>query len=316
LSKQYHQISVSHEDRPGKPLSDLRLVAVVGTWHEADIVQATVMNCFTQGCDEVLIVDNDSPDNTCLLAEQAGAKIADVFRTDYYLEAVRLHRINRVFVEAAKRHAGNDLWCLAIDADELPQGHSGKTLRQMLRDFGRAYDTVGAVAFDHYPTGEPENVLGKHPADYQPMGMFRGRLGSNEGYWKHPLVFYPAGAGWQNCFSRGMHLPYSLGMAPLRSPVKPILIHHFPFRGRRETYLRLTRLCKDQNGQPHRSVTDDRDISGQGAIRRYRHLDDVYAQRWERIRIPHDQGFSGRLEVKHWSAYFSPEDYEPKRWYM
>ena len=54
-------------------LDDFRLFAIIGTWMEADVIEATVRNAFTQGCERVFLVDNDSPDDTVERALAAGA---------------------------------------------------------------------------------------------------------------------------------------------------------------------------------------------------------------------------------------------------
>ena len=57
------------------------LYAIVVTWMEADVIAATVRNAFAQGCERVLLVDNDSPDDTVAKAEAAGAELARSFST-------------------------------------------------------------------------------------------------------------------------------------------------------------------------------------------------------------------------------------------
>ena len=56
----------------GDPLDRFGLYAIVVTWMEADVIEATVPNALAQGCDRVLLVDNDSPDDTVPEAEAAG----------------------------------------------------------------------------------------------------------------------------------------------------------------------------------------------------------------------------------------------------
>ena len=54
-------------------LARFRLFAVLGTWMEADIVEATVANARAQGCERVYVVDNGSSDETVEAARSAGA---------------------------------------------------------------------------------------------------------------------------------------------------------------------------------------------------------------------------------------------------
>ena len=72
------------------PLHPVRLFGIVGTWCEADVIEATVQNAFAQGCERVFIVDNESPDDTLERAAAAGAEIGSVYHTDYYEESRRL----------------------------------------------------------------------------------------------------------------------------------------------------------------------------------------------------------------------------------
>src|SRR5580704_571314 len=77
------------EANPARPDPSLpvRLFAIVGTWCEEDVIEATVHNAFAQGCERVFIVDNASPDDTLKRAVAAGAEIARVYPTDYYDES-------------------------------------------------------------------------------------------------------------------------------------------------------------------------------------------------------------------------------------
>jgi hypothetical protein len=54
---------VVQRPNPASPdvLDDFKLFAVVGAWMEEDVIEATVRNAFTQGCERVFLVDNESP---------------------------------------------------------------------------------------------------------------------------------------------------------------------------------------------------------------------------------------------------------------
>jgi hypothetical protein len=316
LSLAYKPMGVMHAAVKKQPF---KLLACVGTWHDADIIGATVRNCLAQGCDEVFIIDNDSPDDTVAVAREAGAKIADVYHTDFYLEAIRLHRMNSFMEMATREQIANDgIWWLTIDADEFVQGPNQLTLREYLVQLAPWYNIVGVHAFDHYPTTSPQYLVGKHPADFQPYGMLRDRCGHGRGYWKHPLLFYPKGTAFGVCQSRGMHSPFRLdGWPQLLAPEEALLMHHVPFREKEATFQRLRALCEASADGTYRSMQDDKDIGVQGASRRYQHLEAIYSQQWEKIEIPHDQAWQGdeRPKIAHWSEFLSPEQYEPRRWY-
>ena len=47
-----------------EPLTSFPLFAVVKTWMDEDIIEATVRNAFAQGVDRVFLVDNASTDST------------------------------------------------------------------------------------------------------------------------------------------------------------------------------------------------------------------------------------------------------------
>jgi hypothetical protein len=317
LSPRYFPVTIQHTKR--KEAENFSLLACVGTWFEADIVEATVKNCFEQGCDAVYLVDNDSTDDTCQVAERAGAIVADVFHTDMYLEAVRLNHMNRVMEQITRERIGREsLWWLCCDADEFIQGPKGASLRSYLAGLPTGYNMVGAYAFDHYPTKIPSYVPGRHPADCQPYGMVRDRCGKLVGYWKHPLLLYPKGSGYGCCQTRGMHCPWKLhGWPAMIAPEEALLIHHVPFHDKDATFRRVKALCGVPTAaQGYRSAQDDKDLGAQGASRRYKHLEAVYAQRWDEIEIPHDQAIKDLgYKIVHWTDVFSAVDYQPRRWY-
>ena len=69
---------------PPQPLPEFRFFAVLGTWMEEDIVEATVRNAFAQGVEAVYLVDNASTDATVERALSAGATLAESFATPEY----------------------------------------------------------------------------------------------------------------------------------------------------------------------------------------------------------------------------------------
>ena len=77
-----------------EPVAGFRLFAMLGTWMEADVVEACVRNALAQGCDEVFLVDNDSPDDTVAIATHAGATLAVSFATEFFNETMRFGIMN------------------------------------------------------------------------------------------------------------------------------------------------------------------------------------------------------------------------------
>jgi hypothetical protein len=74
--RKHHARWVVTGDMPGpgeaRLFDRVGLYAIVVTWMEADVIAATVANALAQGCDRVLLVDNDSPDDTVARAVAAG----------------------------------------------------------------------------------------------------------------------------------------------------------------------------------------------------------------------------------------------------
>ncbi len=80
------------EPNPRQPdvLTDFRFFAVLGTWMEDDVVEATVKNALAQGVERVFVVDNASTDATVERAVAAGAVLAECYSTEVYEERVRI----------------------------------------------------------------------------------------------------------------------------------------------------------------------------------------------------------------------------------
>ena len=75
---------IEHQDNPAEPstLPEFQLFAVVKTWMDEDIIEATVRNAIVQGATSVFIVDNGSTDGTVERAVEAGAVVAEVYETE------------------------------------------------------------------------------------------------------------------------------------------------------------------------------------------------------------------------------------------
>jgi hypothetical protein len=277
----------------------ITLYAVIGTWFEADIIEATVRNCFVNGCSKVFIVDNASPDDTCAVAERAGAVIARTYQTDYYDEDYRLRIMNEVMQEATERDKHPCLWWLSLDADELPCGPHGEKVIDYLATIDANVNCIGANAIDLYPTEPPYYVPGKHPADCMDKGMWRRgwHWCCATHHWKHPLLrqdngFYGLGQG------RGSHQPFRhRNHGPAIEPHSEIVMFHAPLRSKEIAVARLNALCvkKPELGGNYRSVGDDHNTGGNGAIKRWRSLEHIYAGEWDRVELPHAQAYGRNI---------------------
>jgi hypothetical protein len=71
-----HAIDAAANPVDPDTLPEFRFFAVLGTWMEEDVVEATVRNAFAQGVEAVYLVDNASTDATVEWAVAAGATLA------------------------------------------------------------------------------------------------------------------------------------------------------------------------------------------------------------------------------------------------
>ena len=88
-------------------LGDFRLFAVVKSWLDGDIIEATVRNAFAQGVERVYVIDNGSDDETVAHAAAAGAEIDEVYHTKQFNPRLAQVLINGLV-------AGNP--CIAVSA--------------------------------------------------------------------------------------------------------------------------------------------------------------------------------------------------------
>lgn len=310
------QIGMRRQTRYG---TSVPMFAILSTWHEADIVEAAVYNCFAQGFDRVFLVDNDSPDDTIACALRAGAELACTFHTEFYQEGVRLREINQVIRRITADVALPVLWWGCFDADELPY-FPGGNIRMFVEQLPVVYNVIGAVSIDHYPTAPLANIRGFHPAEFQPCGMYRTTQGScNYSHWKHPMICTRNGRATVGV-SIGIHCPIVHSThPPLVEPDEMLLLHHCPFRNRADTETRLAMLCapKAELGGNHRSITDDKAINAEGAIKRWRNLAAIYEGRFQDAELPHAQAWRGvrGIPVQPLTELLSPEQLTFARWY-
>lgn len=258
-------------------LPQVRLFAVLGTWMEADVVEATVRNALVQGCERVYLVDNDSRDETVALACAQGAVLARSFCTDRYNEVLRLRHMNDVVREVSANEPDEFLWWLYIDADEFPHGPRGMTLLDYLRTLDRQFRVVGARYLNHYPGKLPHYQTGRHPLDFQPLCEEISVPMCPSGHRKHPLLRYDRFAAPIQS-DRGFHLVRC--DKPVWEPAQPIFIHHFPFRERAATAKKLD-LLWGANEAGSRADTSYGECVHM--LARRQSFDAVYNQRWDEV---------------------------------
>lgn len=278
------------------------LYAVIGTWFEADVIEATVKNCLANGFSKVFIVDNASPDDTCAVAQAAGATIAQVYKTAFYDDDYRIRLMNEAMARVTAQEKLPSLWWAFLDADEFICGPGGMRLYDYLARLPAAFNTIGVRTVDLYPSVAPYYTSGLHPADCQELALHR-RAARNAfctmGHWKH-LLFRTDAGRVDFSQSRGSHLPFIRPQPGTKSPVQRLhepppggVLFHAPFRSKEATGKRLEALCgkRRELGGQGRNAGDDMATGGNGAIKRWRSFDNVYAQRWDQVELPHCQQF-------------------------
>ena len=210
-----------------EPLAGFRLFAIIGAWMEEDVIAATVANVFTQGCERVFLVDNNSSDGTVREAVAAGAELAEVFETEQYDEVLRLEVMNRVVREQSERDGSDHIWWLWLDADEFPHGPRAddprvpRTARSALPHRRRAL---------RQPFSRPCSRVRRGPAPARlPTAVRRASTGVRLlKHRKHSLQRFDR-AGIEIRSDRGFHRATSAEV-PLLEPLEAIYLHHFPYR--------------------------------------------------------------------------------------
>lgn len=295
------------------PVNPVRLFGIVGTWFEADIIEATVRNAFAQGCERVFIIDNESPDATVERAVASGAEIGCVYHTDYFELSRQLAEINAVIKAVSSEVDSDYVWWLLSDADEFVHGPGGLRIVDYLATLDRRFRVVGARVFEHFPMGEPANVPGRHPLDYQPLCNELRMAWCSLRHWKHPLI------RWDRC---GPELTPGEGFHRVQTPVRVLepregaFMHHFQFRNRPETAERLRRLCEAQeDGIVRTAVNDAGHRYKSGAQRRWASLDYVYSQDWTHVERRTPRGYRTGVNPRPWTSLVSATDARITRWY-
>jgi len=305
------------EDAPAdpEPLADFLLFAIIGTWCEGDVVDSTVKNAFVQGCQEVYLVDNISPDNTVERAVSAGAKVARLFESEFYNEPLRIHLMNEVVQQRSEASGAQHVWWLWLDADEFPHGPAGTTIWEYLATLDRRYRIVGSRTFNHYPDRKPEMLPGFHPLDCQPLceerWMQKRSLTCTLGHWKHQLQRFDRGGPMIHSLD-GFHAARCKDV--LSEPSTPIIMHHFPYRDEATTRERLARLCSKRSDGPTRAWFDNRLLGASNALKRFHSLNAVYAGQWSKVdNERHDLSLG--VQPRSWLETADPADLGFARWY-
>ena len=198
--------------------------------------------------------------------------------TEHYDERLRLHYMNKVVSEVSASEGDDHIWWLFLDADEFSHGPWGMSLLEYLKTLDRRFRIVGARYFNHFPGAQPHYVPGHHPLEFQPLCEELVYPMCPSGHRKHPLQRYDRTGAPIEC-GRGFHLASCAD--PLYEPVQPVFLHHFPFREEQTTRRRLRLLCTNNRSGGARALASD-DATGH-MLPRFRSLDAVYAQDWNRV---------------------------------
>jgi glycosyltransferase involved in cell wall biosynthesis len=299
------------------PLDDFGLLAVVVTWMEADVIEATVRNAFAQGCDRVLLVDNDSPDDTVAVAVGAGAELARSFRTERLDEPEKIRILNEVVADASAASGREHVWWLWLDADELVHGPAGATVRELLTGLDRRYRIVGSRYFNHFPDRVPASLPGFHPAELQPLCQEKPGDMCALGHRKHHLQRFDRD-GPPITSGLGFHRAYCADT--LVEPARSTFTHHVPYRVEAVTRARSELLCgRDADGRSRVELYDRQIRRNAGTVsdmtKRHRTLDAVYAQRWEEVENLRRHGASLGVRPEPWDRIVDPADAVFATWY-
>jgi hypothetical protein len=300
---------------PPRPLPDLHLFAVLGTWMEEDVVEATVRNAFAQGVEAVYIVDNASTDATVQRAIAAGATLAESFATPEYQERVRILFMNGVVARVSLASGAPYIWWLWLDADEFPEGPDGLTIAEYLRTLDRSFRLVGSTYYNHFPSDRPAYIPGFHPLEFQPLCECfwpdRARHCSQP-HWKHPLQRFDRDGAFLLALG-GFHSASLRTGEELVEPVGGIVTHHFQYREEAFTRARLDRLCGTTRND-HNENIGNTDMQ-----KRFASLDAVYAYRWQDVdslrrktEVPgvHPEPWTDHPSVRRW---YSADDLQAAR---
>jgi hypothetical protein len=291
-------------------LPDAGLFAIVVTWMEADVIEATVRNALAQGCERVLVVDNDSPDDTVARAVTAGAELACTFSTPQLDEALKIRLMNEIVARVSAADGRDHIWWLWLDADEFVHGPRGATLSEFVGSLDRRYRVVGTRYFNHFPDRRPASLAGFHPLDLQPLCRETPAPYCAAGHNKHSLQRWDR-AGPPITSGFGFHDARSRGR--LREPPVGTFTHHFPYRCEDVTRARLDALCgRDASGHSRIDLHDRymRERAGRASrmTARFGSLDSVYAGDWTAV---------SDLDAapRHWADLVDGENAPSARWY-
>lgn len=269
-------------------ISEAPVYAVISTWFDADVVGATIQNLLENGIKKIFVLDNDSPDDTQKVAKEFGATEIISYTTEFYDDDLRTKLQNEIIERVTTEEKLSELWWLVLDADEFPTTPDGSSLHFLLNTLPSNLRIVGSNFIDLYPSNGEVYTPGKHPAEVMSKGVWRRggiRRYCECGHWKHSALKYYRGA-YDAAFFRGNH-GVAFKYAQKRSePDIDLIYFHAPIRSKELAYARLEALCGSG-----RSQWDDEVTKSNGAIKRYKSLENIFSENWKEVELPHTQIF-------------------------
>jgi hypothetical protein len=262
--------------RPGPGGGRQPVFGLVATYNEDDVVGETVRSLFEQGCERVLLVDNDSTDGSVAAATDAGAEHVASFRLPTYSEAARIAIMNAV-VRAEVATAGLPAaWWVWSDADELVTAPDGRDLATWLADVPATADVVAAHVLEHYPApGAPEYGPGVPLLEAFPLAVWNADGPCRLRHRKHPIHRQRAGGPFVAA-ENGFHRATADRL--LVEHRHAVVQHHFPFRSEARTRERLGALLADRNAGYEAEIG-----KASNYRRRMQQAADVYGHRWDAL---------------------------------
>ncbi len=257
---------------------EFRFYAIIKSWMEEDIIEATVRNLFVQGVDGVFLVDQSSTDSTVERAVAAGATVAEIFDRPVFDQRFVQTLMNAVVAKESLRCGERHVWWIYVDPDEFPEGPDGMSIREYLSTLDRTFRIIGARVMNHLPDKKPGYVTGFHPIDFQPMyyALKPWKHWTCE-HWKHPLQRFDRYQQFLQC-ETGAHNALWGGWRTESEPPGGIVVHHFQYRDEAVTRARLQRLSEPREDKAPQQT------KGLGLFEeRVQQLDAIYAGRWDRI---------------------------------
>jgi Glycosyl transferase family 2 len=301
-------MQIAHADNPRNPttLAEFKLFAVIKSWMDEDVIEATVRNATAQGADAVYLVDNASSDATVRNASDAGAIVAEIYDTDVFDGKLVQALVNAVVARESLHSGAEHIWWLYLDSDEFPEGPGGMSLREYLATLDLRFRIVGSTYLNHVPSGKPEYLPGFHPIDFQPL-YYTFSPARNPpcalGHWKHPLQRFDR-HGQFVLSNDGAHMAFSSDR--LVEPTGGIFTHHFQYRDEE-----LTRAKLELVSGPNATRAALHESAGfKGFLRRRHSIDAVYSKRWKEIDTAPNASAAGSHDPKPW-----PNLAQVRRWY-